>query len=387
MTMSQASKISSLAAQRARKGSEKALGDTVEQLTQEYLPQGAGALSAFSLGEGGALALPSALTLNLRAVSDGISLSQTINASLAKLAEGFEGLAELARKSLAIAQSRQERLALNEAFTEQRRELHDLVERAAFAGRRVLGGAGGAATFQVGEGAQQTVTVKGYTVDLNTLGETHWQVLMGGRARPEAPGARQGQDYVASNGGVNDLEIQGVSIPLEGVRTLEGAVAAINKRAGDTQVTATRAEGNPLWLWRAKEANTPPKVGRGSGIAMALGLGSYRSDPNYRLSFSETTVASWGDADHALGAVRKALKAIVSMKRDAVATEGRFEALVALAEEAAQLGPGKRRLKNLVAVRPVLASAREEIKVRPGKALAVQGNSAPTIVLKLMGAR
>jgi hypothetical protein len=98
-------------------------------------------------------------------------------------------------------------------------------------------------------------------------------------------------------------------------------------------------------------------------------------------------VASWGEAKHALAAVRQALHGVTSLRRDALATEGRFEALVALAEEEAQLRPGKRRLKNIAAARPVLASAREEIKVRPGKALAAQGNSTPMIVLKLLEAR
>jgi len=105
------------------------------------------------------------------------------------------------------------------------------------------------------------------------------------------------------------------------------------------------------------------------------------------LPFGETTVATWGDAQHALSAVRQALEAVASMKRDAAATEGRFEALIALAEEEAQLRPGKRRLENIGVVRPVLAHACEEIQRRPGKALAVQGNSAPMIVLKLMEAR
>lgn len=387
MTMSQASKVSSLAAQRARKGSKMALGETVEQLAQEYLPSGGAAVGAVALGEGGARALPSALTLNLRAVSDGISLSQTVSAALTALFDGLQNLGSLAKRSLNPELSRQDRLVLNEAFTAERRSLDALVDSAAFAGRKVLTGASGSGTFQVGEGARQTVTVKNPAVDLEALGSTLWQVLMGGRARPEAPGAREGLDYVASNGGLDDLEIQGLPIPLRGIRTLEAAVAVINAHAEQTWVTATRVEGNPLWLWRPKAAGAPPLVGRGSGIAMALGLGSYRSEPNYRLPFNETTVATWGDAQHALSAVRQVLEAVASMKRDAVATEGRFEALVVLAEEEALLRPGKRRLKNIAAARPVLASAREEIKVRPGKALAVQGNSAPAIVRKLMEAR
>ncbi|MFZ8931870.1 MAG: hypothetical protein ACO3VD_09175 [Pseudomonadales bacterium] len=389
MTMSQASKVFLLAAQRARKGSGRALGNTVEQLAQEFLPRGGAAVGAVPLGEGGASALPSALTLNLRAVSDGISRTQAINAALRKLSEGLADLADLAWKSLESARSRQERLALNEAFTEQRRELNALLNAAAFAGQKMLVGAGSppSATFQVGEGAGQTVTVRGYAIDFERLGETQWQVLVGGRVRPEASGARQGLDYVASNGDLDDLEIQGVPVSMKGVRTLDDALGAINVHGEKTQVTATRAEGNPLWLWRPKTADAPPMVSRGSGIALALGLGSYRSDPNYLLPFGETTVATWGDAQHALSAVRQALEAVASMKRDAAATEGRFEALIALAEEEAQLRPGKRRLENIGVVRPVLAHACEEIQRRPGKALAVQGNSAPMIVLKLMEAR
>ena len=387
MTMSQSSKVSSLAAQRARKGSGRALGDTVEQLAQEFLPQGGGAASAIALGEGGARALPSALTLNLRAVSDGISLSQTISAGLKGLFEGLQALADSAQRSLEAAQTRQERLALNEAFTAERRGLSALVEAAAFAGRKVLTGTGSRETFQLGDGAGQTVTVESPAVDLDTLGGTWWQVLQGSRARPEAPGARQGLDYVASNSGVDDLEIQGNPVSLAGVRTLDEAMKAINAHAEATQVTATRAEGNPLWLWRPKAAGAPPMLGRGSGIALALGLGSYRSDPNYFLPFGETTVASWGEAKHALAAVRQALHGVTSLKRDALATEGRFEALVALAEEEALHRSGNGRLRNIAGARLVLASAREEIRVRPGKALAVQGNSAPMIVLKLMEAR
>jgi flagellin len=333
------------------------------------------------------LALPSAFTLNLRAVSDGISLSQTISAALTGLFDGLQELAGAAQRSLDVAQTRQERLALNELFTAERRGLKALVEATAFAGRKVLTGTGSGATFQVGDGAGQTVTVRSPAVDLDTLGGTRWQVLQGGRACPEAPGARQGLDYVASNGGLDDLEIQGVPVSLEGVRTLDGALGAINAHAETTQVTATRAEGNPLWLWRPKAADAPPMVGRGSGIALALGLGSYRSDTNYFLPFGETTVASWGEAKHALAAVRQALEGLAALRRDALATEGRFEALVALAEEEALHRSGKGRLRNIAGARLVLASAREEIRVRPGKALVVQGNSTPMIVLKLMEAR
>ena len=67
-------------------------------------------------GEGGALTLPSALTLNLRAVSDGISLSQTISAALKRLFDGLQELAGAAQQSLEAAETRQERLALNEAL-------------------------------------------------------------------------------------------------------------------------------------------------------------------------------------------------------------------------------------------------------------------------------
>ncbi len=387
MTMSQGSKVSSLAAQRARKGSGQALGETVEQLAQEFFPSGGAAMGAAAPREGGARALPSALTLNLRSVSDGISLSQTISAALKGIFEGLQELAGAAQQSLEAAETRQERLALNEVFTAERRGLKALVDAAAFAGRKVLAGTETGAIFQVGDGAGQTVTVRSPTVDLDTLGGTRWQVLQGGRARPEAPGARQGLDYLASNSGVDDLEIQGIPVSLEGVRTLDDAMNAINAFAETTQVTATRDEGNSLWLWRPKAAGAPPMLGRGSGIALALGLGSYRFDPNYFLPIGETTVASWGEAKHALAAVRQALDGVASLKRDALATEGRFEALVALAEEEAQLRPGKRRLKNVEAARPVLSNAREEMTLRPRKALAVQGNSAPMIVLKLMEAR
>ena len=382
--MSLPNNVSLLEARRNQNVPGQALGDTVDSLSRQFL--GAGAAMAADpayLKQLGARPYRG-VTLLRRSLSDGISFTQTAMSALGDMQERLGEMQALADQSLNLAADPQERLQLNEAFRERCGALRPLVEETAFAGKRMLSSDAGGMTFQVGSEAGQTLTMPGFKVDLSRLGETAWQVLIGGRPRP-APQTQAGPSAAGTA-----LSIQGVDVPMEGVTSLAAVVDAINALAEETGVTATRAEGNPIWLWRSKEEATdePPRVGKGSAVAASLGLGAYQVDPDFRLALQDSSIATWGDAAHALKTIGKAIAAIEPIHRQYDYLAVRFAAVVEFAEAEAELHNKRgRRTPPEKRARAALEQARALVLEQPSYAARIQGNSTSSTVLSLLGAR
>ncbi|GEM_PF-6169264 len=376
--------VSLLAARRGKNASGSSLGETVDSLSREFLGAGAGQSADVTYLKDLAARPYRGVTLLRRSLSDGISFAQTALAALEAMQGHLIEMKQLAEESLGANPAPQARVQLNEAYSERRKALRPLVETTAFAGKRMLTDEKNGMTFQIGSEAGQTLTVPGARVDATTLGETAWQVLIGGRPRP-APQTQAGPSVAGTA-----LSIQDVDVPMEGVTSLAAVVDAINALAEETGVTATRAEGNPIWLWRSKEEPTdePPRVGKGSAVAASLGLGAYQVDPDFRLSLQHSSIATWGDAVHALKTIGKALAAIEPIHRQYDYLAVRFAAVVEFAEAEAELQDKRgRRTPPEKRARAELEQARALVLEEPGYAARIQGNSTSSTVLSLLGAR
>lgn len=376
--------VSLLAARRGKNASGSSLGETADSLSREFLGAGAGQSADVTYLKDLASRPYRGVTLLRRSLSDGISFAQTALAALEAMQGHLIEMKQLAEESLRANPAPQARVQLNEAYSERRKALRPLAETTAFAGKRMLTDEKNGMTFQIGAEAGQTLTVPGVRVDAATLGETAWQVLVGGRPRLTS------REQIALPDAEAHLTIQGHLVNLEAATSLGGVVDAINALADKTGVTATRAEGNPLWLWRAKDTATdePPRVGRGSPLAATLGLGAYQTDPDFRLALEDTSVATWGDAAHALKAVGQAISALLPLLPRYEAAVDRFAAVVAFKEAEAEqnswMRPGVLEARR---ARHASGDAQAIIKARRSYAVEIQGNSTPTIVLSVLGAR
>jgi hypothetical protein len=123
-------------------------------------------------------------------------------------------------------------------------------------------------------------------------------------------------------------------------------------------------------------------------LAATLGLGAYQLDPDFRLPLEQTSVESWGDALHALKTVAKALGEVKPLRNLYDYTAERFAAVVEFAEiEAERLDRMGLRLRSGKRAQDAAYQASIFIKEEPAYASEVQGNSTPTIVLSVLGAR
>jgi flagellin len=106
----------------------------------------------------------------VRNANDGISLSQTIEGALGSSAAILQRIRELAVQAANGSNSGSDRQALNAEANQLVAELQRIADTTEFNGLKVLNGAFGSQTFQVGANAYQTITVGGADVRTNKYG-------------------------------------------------------------------------------------------------------------------------------------------------------------------------------------------------------------------------
>jgi flagellin len=164
----------------------------------------------------------------VRNANDGISLSQTIEGALGSSAAILQRIRELAVQAANGSNSGSDRQALNAEANQLVAELQRIADTTEFNGLKVLNGAFGSQTFQVGANAYQTITVGGADVRTNKYG-LHTAVSEG-----LDPGATAG--YNAGTLTIAGLVTKTVAIATDD--TAKVVADRINAVSAETGVTA-----------------------------------------------------------------------------------------------------------------------------------------------------
>ncbi|WP_028484961.1 flagellin [Thioalkalivibrio sp. ALE17] len=220
--------VLSLNAQRNLNNSQGALAQSLERLSS-------GLRINSAKDDAAGLAIAERFTTQIRGLNqavrnanDGISFAQTAEGALGTVGDALQRIRELAVQSANDTNSASDRQALNNEVQQLVQEINRVANSTEFNGQKILDGSLGDLFFQVGANQNQTISVTGVDTRGSVLGAA---VAEGGSVDVETT------DLEA----LTDITVQGVSIDLSDVDSLNGVVAAINNELSTTGVEASRA--------------------------------------------------------------------------------------------------------------------------------------------------
>ena len=108
------------------------------------------------------------MNVAIRNANDGISLAQTAEGSLGKVADSLQRMRELAVQSANDTNSAGDKNSLDKEFGELAKEIQRVLGATTFNGKHVLGSQAGSMQFQVGANTTANDTIDITTVDLTT---------------------------------------------------------------------------------------------------------------------------------------------------------------------------------------------------------------------------
>ena len=108
------------------------------------------------------------MNVAIRNANDGISLAQTAEGSLGKVADALQRMRELAVQSANDTNSAGDKNSLDKEFGELAKEIQRVLGATTFNGKHVLGSQAGSMQFQVGANTTANDTIDITTVDLTT---------------------------------------------------------------------------------------------------------------------------------------------------------------------------------------------------------------------------
>jgi len=220
--------ISALTAQRNLTRAQSGLEKSIQRLSTGLRINNAA-------DDAAGLAISDRLTAQIRGLNqavrnanDGVSALQTADGSLNEVSNLLQRGRELAIQSANDSNSSSDRQSLNAELSNILAELDRLASTVQFNSRKLLDGTFTNAQFQIGANAFETVTFSIGSVNTTDLGA---KVLVG-----NAMSSTGFTDLAAGQ----SVTVNGVSVAIGAQTTIEGVIAAINNKSGDTAATATK---------------------------------------------------------------------------------------------------------------------------------------------------
>ena len=160
--------LNSLNAQRSLNSSQMSLATSMQRLSSGLRVNSA-------KDDAAGLAIAERMTTQVRGMNaavrnanDGISLAQTAEGSLGKVADALQRMRELAVQSSNATNSSSDKDSLDKEFGELAKEIQRILNATTFNGKHVLGAEAGPMQFQVGANTTANDTIDITTVDMTT---------------------------------------------------------------------------------------------------------------------------------------------------------------------------------------------------------------------------
>jgi flagellin len=209
----------------------------------------------------------------MRNANDGVSLAQTAEGALASSGDILQRIRELAVQSSNATNSASDRQALQTEVGELAAELNRVAQTTNFNGKNLLDGTMGAATFQVGADANQTIQATGANFLTSTYGDNRIE----GNPSVVAAGNTSGGTTATINGSRGSATITTTAT----TSTAKSVAASINAQTAKTGVTATAKTDVNLALG-SNESYTMTVVGDNTGsaatVSFTIGAGANSAD-------------------------------------------------------------------------------------------------------------
>ena len=397
MAMTINTNVASLTAQRNLSSSQSALSTSMQRLSS-----GLRVNSAKDDAAGLAIAermnaTTRGLNVAARNSNDGISLAQTAEGALGKVGDMLQRMRELAVQSANATNSADDRTALQSEVGQLRDEINRVAKQTSFNGTKLLDGSFAAATFQVGAGAGENITIAALT---NASSDQLSNVTYGsGDVTGISTGTVTTLTEVAA--GTLAMTVDGTEYELSALGAANSAeerlgqvAEAINRRSSDTGVTA----------YLSKDASTGDydlKFRSGnldsSDAAVAVSFGGFTvaetgiGDTSATIAstavtgFDDLSVETTEDSWLAIKQIDDALDQVNGARATLGAVQSRFENAVSnIMIQSENTAAARGRIVDADFASETANLSKSQILQQAGTAMLAQANQLPQQVLSLL---
>ncbi len=337
------------------------------------------------------------LNVASRNANDGISLAQTAEGALGKVTDSLQRIRELAVQSSNATNSADDRKALQNEVSQLRDEIDRVAKTTTFNGTKLLDGSLTGATFQIGAGSGENITIASLT---NATSEKLSNVTYGSNDLADiSTGALTSLTAIADGAlkitvGTTEYSLSGIAAANSADQRLGQVAEAINRRTADTGVTAylsKQTDGQYALAFRSSKvdsAGTADAVSFGGGFTVAatgFADGSVSIASTTVTGVDALTVTTTEDAWLAIKQVDNALDQVNSARATLGAVQSRFEAAVSnIAIQAENTSAARGRIVDADFASETASLSRAQVLQQAGTAIVAQANQLPQQVLKLL---
>ena len=396
MAMTINTNVASLTAQRNLSSSQNALSTSMQRLSS-----GLRVNSAKDDAAGLAIAermnaTTRGLNVAARNSNDGISLAQTAEGALGKVGDMLQRMRELAVQSANATNSADDRTALQSEVGQLRDEINRVAKQTSFNGTKLLDGSFAAATFQVGAGAGENITIAALTnassdqLSNVTYGEADVADISTGTITTLTEVAA-GTLAMTVDG--TEYELSALSAANSAEERLGQVAEAINRRSSDTGVTAYLSkedDGDYALKFRSgnlDSADAAVAVSFGGFTVAETGIGDTSASiaSATATGFDDLSVETTEDSWLAIKQIDDALDQVNSTRATLGAVQSRFENAVSnIMIQSENTAAARGRIVDADFAAETASLSKSQILQQAGTAMVAQANQLPQQVLSLL---
>lgn len=332
-----------------------------------------------------------------RNANDGISLAQTAEGALGKVTESLQRIRELAVQSSNATNSADDRKALQNEVSQLRDEIDRVAKTTTFNGTKLLDGSLTGATFQIGSGAGENITVSSLTNA--TAGKLSKVTYGADDVADISTGTVSTLTEIAAD--ALKITVDGTEYSLTSVKAANSAeerlgqvAEAINRRTSDTGVTAYLSkedDGDYALAFRSSKLDSS-----GAAAAVSFGTGFTVASTGFAdgsVSIAGSTVEgidalsveTTDDAWLSIKQIDNALDQVNSARATLGALQSRFETAVSnIAIQTENTAAARGRIVDADFASETANLSRSQVLQQAGTAIVAQANQLPQQVLQLL---
>ena len=317
----------------------------------------------------------SGLNVATRNANDGISLAQTAEGALNEITNNLQRIRELAVQSANATNSASDREALNDEVQQRISEIDRISTQTAFNGLKVLDGSFGAADFQVGANAGETIGID-LTQSTRSADVGDALATLAFDYDPSGTALTDGENFDVTVGG-GDAQTINLSAADDTLQKtidtingqLDGASAVLNADEDGIEIRSSEALTTDLTNVTAITADA------GDTVALAADTDS----------LSTVNVDTVYGANDAILRVDSALDTVNGLRGELGAIQNRFESTIAnLSTSVENLSASNSRILDADFAAETAKLSKAQVLQQAGISVLAQANARPQQVLSLL---
>ncbi|MDG3088787.1 flagellin [Vibrio hannami] len=316
------------------------------------------------------------LDVAVRNANDGISIAQTAEGAMNETTNILQRMRDLSLQSANGANSKADRVAIQEEVTALNDELNRIAETTSFGGNKLLNGTHGTKSFQIGadNGEAVMLSLKDMRSDNRMMGGTSYAAAEG---KDQNWGVAQDSTLTISFTDDAGAE-QNVTINAKQGDDIEELATYINGQ--QDSVAASVDEEGRLQVF-AGNNKVQGEVSFGGSLAGELGMGEGKA-----VTVDTLDVTTVGGSQEAVGIIDSALKYVDSHRAELGAFQNRFDhAINNLDNINENVNASKSRIKDTDFAKETTAMTKSQILQQASTSVLAQAKQAPNSALSLLG--